>query len=206
MTYNFHTHTYHCGHATGTPKEYVQRAIACGVTRMGFSDHFPYLCSDGFESSHRVPVAQAKDYVNEICDLREKYRGKIELFVGFEMEYYPDHFEKMLNSAIAYGAQYLIMGEHFIDEEHPNGCHVMTAADSLDFLRRYVKCVCQGIRTKKFTYIAHPDMVLYAGDASVFQTEMRPICEAALECDVPLELNLLGVRDHRNYPQGDQLF
>ena len=29
---------------------------------------------------------------------------------------------------------------------------------------------------------------------------MRRICKASLATDTPLELNLLGVRDHRHYP------
>ena len=47
MKYNFHTHTYHCHHASGTPEEYVLRAIEGGVTEMGFSDHFPFDFENG---------------------------------------------------------------------------------------------------------------------------------------------------------------
>ena len=43
MNYNFHTHTYLCGHATGLPEEYIQRAISCGIKHLGFSDHAPRL-------------------------------------------------------------------------------------------------------------------------------------------------------------------
>ena len=41
--YNFHNHTYRCGHATGTDEEYVLEAIKNGYEVMGFSDHAPYL-------------------------------------------------------------------------------------------------------------------------------------------------------------------
>lgn len=39
MTVNLHTHTYRCGHATGTEEEYILRAIENRIKVMGFSDH-----------------------------------------------------------------------------------------------------------------------------------------------------------------------
>ena len=84
MTYNYHTHTRRCGHAKGTEEEYVLRAIQGGIRYMGFSDHMPLLCDDGYESRYRVPMAEAKDYIADIIALREKYRDVIDIKVGFE--------------------------------------------------------------------------------------------------------------------------
>ena len=89
MQYNYHTHTYMCGHASGTPEEYIERAIKCGIKHMGFSDHSPFIFPDGYESPHRVPCAGAREYVSMLCDLREKYKEYFDINIGFEMEYYP---------------------------------------------------------------------------------------------------------------------
>ena len=90
MDYNYHAHTYRCSHATGTPEEYVLRALQNGIRYMGFSDHIPFRCDDGFEDLHvRVPMADGEAYIQELRQLREKYRGQIELAIGFETEYYP---------------------------------------------------------------------------------------------------------------------
>ena len=62
MTYNYHTHTYRCRHANGKIEDYIKRAIACGVTQMGFSDHAPYICTNGSESPFRVLVAEVEEY------------------------------------------------------------------------------------------------------------------------------------------------
>ena len=51
MDYNYHTHTYRCHHASGTPEEYIQRAIAGGIKYMGFSEHIS-LAISGVEQSH----------------------------------------------------------------------------------------------------------------------------------------------------------
>ena len=57
MNYNYHTHTTRCGHASGTEREYIERAVANGVRYMGFSDHATFVFPDGFESHYRVPLA-----------------------------------------------------------------------------------------------------------------------------------------------------
>ena len=200
MNYNYHTHTYRCSHASGSIEEYILRAIECGMEHMGFSDHMPYICSDGYESSYRVPVAEGKDYIAEVALLREKYKDKIDIKIGFEMEYYPSRFEGMLKNAIEFGAEYLILGQHYNDEEHPGGIHINKPTDSVDGLKEYVACVVMAIKSGVFTYIAHPDMINFTGERAVFQQEIRRICIASRENNVPLELNFLGIWDNRNYP------
>lgn len=200
MIYNYHTHTYRCGHANGKIEDYIKRAIQCGIKNMGFSDHMPYICSDGYESAFRVPVAEADAYFSEINLLREKYKDKIDIKIGFEMEYYSQHFNNMLKSAIDIGAEYLILGPHYTAEEHPDGVHTITETDNTEHLKEYVTCVVEGIKSGVFTYIAHPDMFNFIGDVSVFQREMRKICIASREFNTPLEINFLGIRDNRNYP------
>ncbi|MBE7049335.1 MAG: histidinol-phosphatase HisJ family protein [Ruminococcaceae bacterium] len=200
MNYNYHTHTYRCHHATGKIEEYIQRAIDNGITHMGFSDHFPYICTDGTEGEARVRVSEAYEYVSEIDALRKKYKNKIDIKIGFEMEYYPEFFEKMINDAIDYGAEYLILGEHYIQEESPNGIHTFEETCDEDFLSRYAECVISAIKSGYFTYVAHPDGIRFTGDDFVYEKYVRKICKASKEYNIPLELNFLGIRDNRHYP------
>ena len=137
MQYNYHTHTYLCGHASGTPKEYVEKAIAGGIKYMGFSDHIPHRRKDGTESSYRVPFQKARAYAAEICSLREQYKRKIEIRMGFESEYYPAFFSEMVREAEAFGAEYLILGPHYLTEEEAT--HTIKETDSVDFLKAYVE-------------------------------------------------------------------
>ena len=80
MDYNYHTHTYRCHHAGGTPEEYVQRAIENGIKHMGFSEHIPYLPKVGEQSRYRMHIDEVAEYALEISSLREKYAGKILMF------------------------------------------------------------------------------------------------------------------------------
>lgn len=201
MDYNFHTHTARCHHATGTPEEYVLRAIENGMTHMGFSDHFPLVRPDGQESAHRVPMAEVGEYADDVLNLKEKYKDKIHIKFGFEMEYYPDQFPEMLKSARAYGAEYLICGQHYLSvDEERQGFATIKLSDSEERLVTYASLLTEAIKTGVFSYIAHPDILGFTKDAALYQREMRRICLAARDENVPLEINFLGIRSGRIYP------
>ena len=200
MDYNYHAHTTRCSHATGSEEEYIQLAIAGGIRYMGFSDHMPHRFSDGHESSYRVPFDRGAEYINTIKALREKYADQIDLHVGFEMEYYPDYFAQMLQNAKDFGAEYLILGHHFLGQEYPNGHGVTHETHRWSDLREFVSQVIEAMETGVFTYVAHPDSLNYTGSVEQYQKMMRLICIRARELDIPLEINFLGIRRGRHYP------
>ena len=201
MNYNYHTHTYRCGHAVGTDEEYVKRAIEGGIKRLGFSEHVPLRFSDGSESDFRCPTAEAEEYIESIKALREKYRDKLDIKVGFEMEYYPTLFGKTVEYLKSIGAEYVILGQHFLGPENEGYAHTsMVGSDEASAVKRYADLVIEGIKTGVFTYVAHPDVLKFSGDEVVYKTEMRRICKAAKEENIPLEINFLGVRTDRHYP------
>lgn len=198
MNYNYHTHTYRCGHAVGTPEEYILRAIAGKIEYMGFSDHMPHIYKDGTEAGFRVPVAQAYEYVDELRVLREKYKDRIDILIGFEMEYFRDTFPQMLRNAVNYGGEYLIYGGHYLEE-----CQTTYSGNPTSdpaYVTKYADTVVEAINTGAFTYIAHPDMITFLGDTKHYADEMRKICIASKEKGIPLEINFLGIRTNRVYP------
>jgi histidinol-phosphatase (PHP family) len=58
----------------------------------------------------------------------------------------------------------------------------------------------EAMNTGLFTYFAHPDLIHYDGDWKFYMDCVRPMCAEAKKCGVPLEINLLGVREGRHYP------
>ena len=200
MTYNFHTHTKRCGHASGDEREYIERAIEGGIKYMGFSDHSPFIYPNGHQDSYRVQMNEAKDYVADICALRDEFKDKIDIKVGYEMEYYPEYFDEMLGIAKDTGAQYLILGQHFISNGSVDGFHVVKPNADNESLKVYADGVICGIKSRKFTYVAHPDIYNFIGDEQIYNNEMRKLCMASKEYDVPLEINFLGIRENRCYP------
>lgn len=201
MTYNYHTHTYRCHHAVGHERAYIEAAISGGITHMGFSDHVPLTFTGGYRSDYRVDADAAQAYMETLFALREEYRDDITLSIGFEMEYYPQFFNSMLRHVRELGAEYLLLGQHFIrNEQPPQGMYTGIPCADPAFLTTYVDEVIEGLQTGVFSYVAHPDICRFTGDSVHYDREMRRLCRAAAETNTPLEINLLGIRDGRWYP------
>ncbi len=200
MIYNFHTHTTRCNHAKDEDEEYIKCAIEAGIKHLGFSDHIPCIFPDGYELKYRVPMSEAESYVSDIAKLREKYKDQIEISIGIEMEYYPLYFEEMLKTAKKVGAEYIILGQHFILSEYPNGVGSIGPTDNEEYLKIYVDEIIEALKTGVFTYLAHPDLMCFTGNDEIYLREITRLCLAAKETDTPLEINLLGIRYQKHYP------
>ncbi len=204
MIANYHTHTYRCRHAQGYDEEYIVRAIAEGVKILGFADHAPYIYPNGFVSYYKMSPEEAPEYISSLTALREKYRDKIEIHIGFEAEYYP----ALWSGTLAFwrelgGLEYIILGQHYTREEYPKekALHAFDGFADTSPVTEYVNTVIEAIKTRKFTYIAHPDVINYTGeDKDFFKSEAKRLVGAAVEYEVPLELNMLGLTFGRNYP------
>lgn len=199
MTANYHTHTWRCNHASGVEREYIENAIAMGMTTLGFSDHAPYVFEGDYYSNFRMRPEQQEDYVTTLLALKEEYRGRIDIKIGYEAEYYPKYFDAFLKRITRYPVDYLIMGQHFVENEI-GARHTGTKKADEAQLRQFVDQCCEGFRTGVFSYAAHPDIYHHDEDPAVFDREYRRLIACAIECEIPLEINLLGIRGHRNYP------
>lgn len=198
---NYHAHTFRCRHAKDPEEQYLEWATANGVTHFGFSDHAPFVFPDGHESWHRVPMNLRFEYMDTLGKLREKFKGKLHVFIGFEMEYLPDYFDDMLKTVNEVGAEYLILGQHFVGNEHPDNIHATHESDDERLLAAYTDQVIEGMETGVFSYLAHPDMFRFTGDETIQESYDRKLCRAAVRLGLPLEINLLGVRGKRHYPR-----
>lgn len=200
MTANYHTHTPRCRHASGSEREYVAQALARGLTELGFSDHAPYLYPNGYHSTFRMDPDQLSDYCQTLTALRTEYNGRIALHIGLEMEYYPALFGPTLDWMRQFPLEYLILGQHYLDNEYDT--HVYSGAETTSepVLARYAAQVIEGLSTSCFSYLAHPDLIHYTGPDAIYVRRMRPLVEFAKKHRIPLELNLLGFAEGRHYP------
>lgn len=205
MIASYHTHTYRCNHAVGSDEEYILKAIAEGVKVLGFADHAPMPYTDGFVSTYKMRPDEIDGYFSSLLSLREKYKDKIEIKIGFETEYYPSLWEKSLKFWSNYPLDYLILGQHFAPEEEALGASYSGyRSDDKQRLIDYTDCVIDAMNTGLITYVAHPDLINYTGDDSdLLLHERTRLIKEAVRLDIPLEYNLLGMVTKRNYPDSD---
>ena len=202
--FNFHTHTSRCGHAFGQDKEYVTNAIKEGFSLLYFSDHvmFPFFSQPRIRGTYNPDYF---DYLKSINSLKEKYKDKIAIEIGFEAEYYPGYENYYVDLLKSKEIHYLILGQHYhveslcdmvVYDRYPNGKNM------------YVDDVVEGIKSGLFLYVCHPDQLVYYDDErdDEFKELARQIAKASVKYDVPLELNVSKVENGRlqgkeNYEQ-----
>jgi histidinol-phosphatase (PHP family) len=84
------------------PEEIVLSAIDKGLEVIGISDHAPI----GFKDVHwSIRPERIDDYLSELHYLKEKYRDKINLQIGLEVDYYlgcDDHIHSLHLSRFDY--------------------------------------------------------------------------------------------------------
>lgn len=200
MTANYHTHTVRCHHAIGTEREYIETAIARGLKILGFADHSPQLFPGDYYSNFRMYPEQAENYVSTLRRLRDEYKNDIDILIGFETEYYPEIFERLIEFLAPYDIDYMILGQHFIDNEYDTSIYSGFSTSDESRLERYTNAVLEGLSTGKFSYVAHPDLFNFDGDNAAYEKQARRLCEGARALDIPLEINFLGLATKRHYP------
>ena len=196
---NYHTHTARCHHAFGTEREYIEAALSIGMKTLGFADHVPYAFPGGYVSSFRMEQEKTQEYVRTLLALREEYRGRIEILIGFEAEYYPALFAENLRFLQQFPIDYLILGQHLTKNEY-DGFYVGAPFSDGATLHAWVDQVTEGLSTGCFSYLAHPDLPQFCGEDAVYCAEMERLCRFCAAEYIPLEINLLGLRGGRCYP------
>ncbi|MBR6392362.1 MAG: histidinol-phosphatase [Eubacterium sp.] len=200
--FNLHTHTYRCNHARGEDEDFVLAAIENGYTTMGFSDHAPYIFPDGFKySDFRMKPYRTQDYTDSVRELQEKYKDKIDIKLGFEVEWYPDLIEKELEYLKSFNYDYLILGQHFIGNEIEKWAqYAGHKTGKVKYLDMFIKQVLAAARSGEITYIAHPDIYRFTGSGKIYAEKMDYFLKELKEIDIPIEYNFLGYKENRHYP------
>ena len=197
---NYHTHTYRCGHATGTDEEYVRAAIEAGVKVLGFSDHAAYPPSD---PRGRMNIEQVDEYCSSILSLKEKYKDQITIYLGMEVECYKEYWDVLAGYRKRF--DYCILGQHHIGELNSPSVYSTTTAEAL---QTYVDSIAYACEHRLCDYICHPDVCLWTYpriDDSV-RSAAKDLAQISLKYDIPLEINCgSGVlHDEKHYEDGDR--
>ena len=208
MIANYHTHTYRCGHAENiSERAYIEKAIELGIRDLGFSDHSPMpmpkgcdICTKNTLLSIRMSMDETDDYVNTLLKLKEEYKNDINIHIGFEVEYFACVFDELIEYLSQYPTEYIILGQHFSDFDTKHK-YYGDKTSRADVLEEYVSQVIKGIRTGKFTYLAHPDLINYGqAPLDAYEREAKRLINCANEHKIPLEINFYGLQQMRNYP------
>lgn len=109
---NLHTHSFYCGHGSGTIGEYVQAAKEAKLQVLGISEHAPV--PDNRWSHTRMDYRQLSLYSQDV----DSYCNQKELIVlkGMECDYLPQYHSYYQDELLGrYQCHYLIGAIHFLN-------------------------------------------------------------------------------------------
>jgi histidinol-phosphatase (PHP family) len=199
MKFDFHTHHYRCGHAAGEIRDYIEAAIARGMTYIGISDHSPYFGEevDQFRPGIAMGKSEFPEYVAEVLRLKNEYRDKITVLLGVESDYFPQHVELYRSIYKQYPFDYIIGSVHF---SGGRGIFDRTRWDGIDEAglltakEAHFEIVAQSARSGMFDILGHIDAIKgYKPEISSIPTAIIDrTLQTIAECDVAIEINTSG--------------
>lgn len=191
---NYHTHTERCGHAEKVAdEEYVLRVLKHNYKILGFSDHG--ALKDCIHEGMRMKYDDIEEYMASINSLKEKYKNKIKIYCGFEIEYYKendDYYHHLLEDK---KMDYLILGQHCYYYPTPSSLQqYFRFKDDIEGITKYKNDLCDGIKSGYFLYVCHPDLFFnYISETNEkIDKIIEEIVLTAIKYDLPLEINLNG--------------
>ena len=193
--FNYHSHTYRCGHADLDMKDedYIKEYIEMGFKKIAFTDHCPEKNKIDKRPNIRMEYEQKNEYIDTIKKLKEKYKNKIKIEVGYEIEYIPGDEENLRE--LKNEADKIILGQHFIYDNNKNLKYIGQSEFSDEELIKYSEYIQKAMKLKLPNIIAHPDMyMMNRKEFGKIENEVaKIICESAEKYDIPLEINLNNI-------------
>jgi len=170
---NLHTHTTYCDGMLSA-EDMIKAAIEMGGDSIGFSEH-SYV---PFDEDYSMTLEDTPLYIKEINTLKQKYKGKIDVFLGLEIDYFtekiPEGLEFIIGTAhhVEKDGKYITVdgwAEHLINmnNEHFNG-------DFYSMVESYYDTVAGVVQKTNANIVGHFDLITKNNDNGSLFDESHP--------------------------------
>ena len=190
--HNFHTHTSYCD-GSSAPEAYVKAALGAGLVSMGFSGHAPVPMENGFAIRDESSLAE---YFEELVGLREKYAGRIDIFLGLEVDHIPGithtfrSFRKKWPLDFIIGSIHLVKNPDgklwFIDGPDRslwvNGLVIDYKGDVKKAVGDYYRQLCGMVEQQKPDVVGHLDKVKMHNHGEFFMEDEPWYTDLVMSC------------------------
>lgn len=212
--FDLHTHHERCGHAIGTVEDYIRAAIESGLHAVGISDHSPFFA---YPDVHPHPgsamaACEFEAYISEVLLLKKKYEGKIDVLLGVESDFFPEHQELYRDWYRRFPFDYILGSVHYL-----NGTHIFERKRWLDRdeqeliheQKLYYSLIQQAARSGLFDIIGHLDAIkgYYPSGRPLLGEHPDDTLQVIAQCGLAIEVNTSGLyKDCREwYPSPELL-
>ncbi|MBQ7288498.1 MAG: histidinol-phosphatase [Clostridia bacterium] len=193
---DYHVHTTFCD-GKNTPAEMAEAAANLGMVELGFSAH----SYTDFDDRYCIPKERILEYKNTIAELKERYRGKLNIRCGIEQD--------LFSSEPTDGFDYVIGSVHYVkthdgyiavDEDKDVLCSAVKKyffGDFYSLAEAYFESVARVADMKNLDIIGHFDLITKFNQDFTLFDENHPRYVAAwkaaanrlLQTGKPFEIN-----------------
>ncbi|MFD2117673.1 histidinol-phosphatase [Paenibacillus yanchengensis] len=162
MKFDLHTHHSRCGHATGDIEDYIKAAMEVGLQIIGISDHSPYFYHEKDHPFAQITMARSDfpNYVAEVLALKDKYKDKIEVLLGVESDYFPQHIAsyqaayKQIPFDYIIGSVHQVNGVSIFNRKRWNN---LTKQQMIEEKKTYYTLIAESAQSGMFDILGHID-------------------------------------------------
>lgn len=208
-----HVHTRLCHHASGEMEEYVRAAVARGLRKIVFLEHL--------EIGINYPEPSwltGKDFLYYQAEgerLQEKFKGAVEVGLGIEVGFNPEHAQEIGDFLASYPWDRIGISYHFYKHQGrhynmvsrmPLNLTALEEAGLATVVSSYFATMKTALEVLPGTVICHLDAVMRHHPATVIddshRQQIEEIFQVMLRKNMALEVNTSGYK-YRDRPYPD---
>lgn len=194
-------HTPLCGHAIGTPHEFLKAAKEKGLKLITITCHVPVDLPEFGGPRIRMTESDFPQYLNWVNQARELGEAMgIDVLFGIEGEIFPDeHIQSRIGNFIkGKNFDYVLGSLHHQLPSYRNHIDSRGRLDDPEIIEGYFQELCDGARSGIFHSIAHPDVIRIYGtvqpfDPSDYEAVIRQFLRTCHETGTCIEVNTSGL-------------
>jgi histidinol-phosphatase (PHP family) len=188
-------------------------AYAKGLAAIGFSSHAP-LAKTLPKTEWNMPVERLGNYVDEVNAARQRWEGKIAVYLGLEIDYIKGLRSALDNDITGLNLDYLIGSVHYLVPPHgapftvdgpaaelEKGIREGFAADGETMVNAYWDAVTEMLALGGFDIIGHLDLVkknnaahrFFNIESKTYTQRIEEVVRAAASGGFVVEVNTGGI-------------
>lgn len=213
--YNLHTHSHYCD-GKGSIDDHATQALAQGFHSLGFSSHAPVP----FENKFAIREEDMDKYCREVRSAAKRYKEKLDIFLGLEIDYIPGLTKDFSYWKNAYSLDYTIGAIHLVKPENGDGLWFTDGSkqavydeglkkyfggDIRKAVRAYFIQIIEMLDTQKPDILGHFDKIrmhnkgrFFREDEPWYQDWIREVLDAAVRNQSIIEINTRGLYKKRS--------
>jgi len=212
LTIDGHVHTNLCRHAVGEMEEFVRVGAARGLQQLFFLEHL----ERGIDYFERTWLTEADfdEYFRRGHELKEKYRGRLQVRLGVEVGYNPQRRDELLAALAArqwerIGISYhfmVVAGHHYnLVSRRPENLEALSQLGVANVLSRYFATLLEAVEVLPGQVVCHLDAAMRHHPevrlASGHYRQIEEILTVMARRGMALEINASGLgRRGQPYP------